>query len=59
MLEKTVKKVKKNLFLVSNYGLLKEQFKKLNYKTSIVSTNFNLEHSSSNKIKIYKRKSKI
>ena len=50
--KKLSKKVKKNLFLVSNYRLLKEQFKKLNYKTSIVSTNFNLEHSSSNKIKI-------
>ena len=50
--KKLSKRIKKNLFLVSNCKLLKEQFKKLNYKTSIVSTNFNLEHRSSNKIKI-------
>ena len=36
MLEKVTKKLKKNIFLISNYNLLKDQFKKLKYKINLV-----------------------
>lgn len=46
------KKYKKNICIVSNYNLLKDQFKKLNYKVDLIKVNSLDDLKSSEKLKI-------
>jgi 4-hydroxy-L-threonine phosphate dehydrogenase PdxA len=44
--------IKKKIYLISNYELLKSQFKRLNYKIDIIKVKNVYEHENNNKLKI-------
>ena len=50
--KKISNKIKKKVYLIANYNLIKKQFKKLKYSTKILKTNDINKNFSSNAIKI-------
>ena len=51
-MEKINKKIKKRIYIISNYKLLKSQFKKLNYSIKMLDVKNIINHSDANSLKI-------